>query len=127
MTTPRILKVFFDGENRDYIELLSVFVQPQQFVDVVDTGRQHVAAIVNPDIKSERIFGCARPWNWNDALAVFRKTWPERKFMDDMELGKDLGRWPTERGREILEQTFGQADWASFEDSVKVNAEFYLG
>jgi hypothetical protein len=125
-TTAGWAKVLYDGQNKDYIGFLTTFVEPQQVVDVVDTARLHVAALVNPDFKNERIFGCAAAWNWNDVLAVFRKAYPDKKFLDDMDLGRDVGKWPTERGREILETTFGQANWTSLEDSVKINVSSLL-
>lgn len=120
------MKVLHDGQNKDYIEFLTTFVEPQQFVDVVDTARLHVAALVNSDVRNERLFGCAEAWNWNDVLAAFRKAYPDKKFLDDMDFGRDVSKWPSERGREILEKTFGQAHWVSLEDSVKVNVSSLL-
>ena len=34
------------------------------YIDVQDTARLHVAAVINPDVQNERIFGFADPFNW---------------------------------------------------------------
>ena len=64
---------------------------PQYYVSVQDNARVHVAALVCKDVQDERLFTIAYPYNWNDILVVFRKLYPERKFMDDIpNLGRDL-------------------------------------
>lgn len=45
---------------------------PQYFVNVQDTARLHVIALIDPACNGERIFAFAAPFNVNDLLAVFR-------------------------------------------------------
>ena len=45
----------------------------QWYVDVRDTGRLHVIALIDPECKGQRIFAFAAPFTWNDLLAIFRK------------------------------------------------------
>ncbi|KAJ7653909.1 NAD-P-binding protein [Mycena polygramma] len=43
---------------------------PQWFINVADTARLHVAALIDPSCNGKRIFAYAEPFNWNDVLAV---------------------------------------------------------
>lgn len=92
---------------------------PQYYINVQDNARVHVGALIYPDVNSERLFTFAHPFNWNDILAVFRKLYPDRHFMEDMpELGRDLSKVANGRAEEILKQ-FGRPGWTSLEDSIR--------
>ncbi len=94
---------------------------PQWMVDVQDTARLHVAALIDPDIEGQRILAFAHPFNWNDVLACLRKLYPERPFPADIEgLGRDLSRLDNGPGAELLRK-FGRSGWTSMEKSVKNN------
>ncbi|KAL8895906.1 MAG: hypothetical protein Q9207_007957 [Kuettlingeria erythrocarpa] len=95
---------------------------PQWMVDVQDTGRLHVAALIDPDVEGQRILAFAHPFNWNDVLACLRKLAPERPFPADIEgQGRDLSRLDNGPGAELLRK-FGRSGWTSMEESVKNNA-----
>jgi hypothetical protein len=53
---------------------------PQYFVDVQDDARLHVAALLLPEVKEERVFAFAAPFNFNQLFAAFRKAAPQRDF-----------------------------------------------
>ncbi|KAJ7615669.1 hypothetical protein DFH06DRAFT_1286152 [Mycena polygramma] len=57
---------------------------PQWFVNVADTARLHVAALIDPACNGKRIFAYAEPFNWNDILGVLRKQNPGREFLEDV-------------------------------------------
>lgn len=100
-----------------------VGMPPQYFVDVRDTSKLHVAALIDEDIKSERIFAFAETYNWNQLMGILRKLRPQRKFAEDVkDDSKDLST-VTKRARavEILNKNFGQSDWTPLEESVKAN------
>ncbi|KAL9017933.1 MAG: hypothetical protein Q9185_004745 [Variospora sp. 1 TL-2023] len=104
---------------------LAVFL-PQWMVDVQDTARLHVAALVDPDVQGRRILAYAFPFNWNDVFACLRKLDAGRKLPDDLEgLGHDIGTIDTELGRELLRR-FGREGWTSFEESVRENLVLVL-
>ncbi|KAK0944929.1 hypothetical protein LTR29_003520 [Friedmanniomyces endolithicus] len=90
------------------------------FIDVVDDARLHVAALINPSCAGKRIFAFARPFTWNDVLAIFRNMYPERKFRDDIEVGRDLSEVPNQEAEELLRKHYGHG-WTSLEESVKAN------
>jgi hypothetical protein len=53
-------------------------------IDVVDVALLHVAAILDPEVKNARLQAWAQPCVWNDILAIMRKLYPQRKFIDDL-------------------------------------------
>lgn len=99
-------------------------VPPQWFVDVQDTARLHVAALISPDIQNERIFAFAEPYNNHDLLRILRKVRPDHKFPEDFgdESLRDRMKLDNSRGSEIL-KTFGRPGWTSLEESLKNNIE----
>ena len=97
--------------------------EPQWYVDVADTARLHVAALIRTDTVGERIFAFAEPFNWNDILAKYRQIFPEKKFVDDVEgQGRDLSKIPNQRAEELL-KGLGRKGWASMEESLRNNLE----
>ncbi len=94
---------------------------PQWMVDVQDTARLHVAALVDPDVENQRILAFAHPFNWNDVLACLRKLAPGRTFPDDVEdLERDLSQLDNQPSAEMLRK-FGRSGWTTMEDSVRDN------
>lgn len=90
-------------------------------VNVKDTARLHVAALLDPDVQNERILAFAYPFNWNDILAVLRKTYPDRKFPKDIENEpRDLSRLDNSRGASLL-KAFGRPGFTGLEESVREN------
>lgn len=80
------------------------------YVNVQDTARCHVGALLSTDAKSERLSDFAHPYNWNDILAIFRKLYPEREFMDDIpDLERDLSKVANERAEEMVKRLEGQS------------------
>jgi nucleoside-diphosphate-sugar epimerase len=95
-------------------------VPPQYFIDVRDAAKLHVAALLDPETSSERLWGFAEPYNWNTVLAAFRKIWPEKKFLEDLE---GLG-WmeivpPTESALRVLRNVYGQEGWIGLEKTLR--------
>jgi hypothetical protein len=85
----------------------------------------HVAALIDADIKNERVFAYAEPFNWNDVLAAMRKARPDAKIPEDLkDNSKDLSEvLPVARAKEILKKNFGQDSFIGLEESVKANIE----
>jgi nucleoside-diphosphate-sugar epimerase len=99
------------------------FNPPQYYINVQDNARVHVAALIFNDVKNERLFSFAHPYTWNDILAVFRKLYPQRKFIDDLkDFGQDLSKVSNARAEELVER-FGLPGWTSLEESVKAVAD----
>lgn len=104
------------------VQVVAQRLGPQWMVDVQDTARLHVAALIDPDVENQRILAFAHPFNWNDVLACLRKLAPNKSFPDDIEgLGRDLSRLDNRPGAGLLKK-FGRSGWTSMEESVKNNA-----
>jgi nucleoside-diphosphate-sugar epimerase len=90
------------------------------FIDVRDTAKLHIAALVDPDTSSERLWGFAERFNWNTILAIFRKLWPERKFVEDLPgQGWDETTISTESALKTLKTVYGQEGWTTLERSIR--------
>ncbi|KAK5701420.1 hypothetical protein LTR17_022613 [Elasticomyces elasticus] len=93
---------------------------PHWFVDVADTARLHVAALIAPSCDGQRVFAFAEPFNWNDVLGVFRKVRPGHTVMEDTKMGRNLSTVPNKDAEELLVKHFGKG-WTSFEESISDN------
>ncbi|CAO2647881.1 Nn.00g088030.m01.CDS01 [Neocucurbitaria sp. VM-36] len=94
------------------------FIAPQWFISPVDTAFLHVSALIHSDIDSERLFGFAETWNFNQLLAIFRKLYPQKTFPEDIDdYGVDRMSVPNKRAEEVLGWVKG-AGWDGLEDSL---------
>lgn len=90
-------------------------------VNVKDTARLHVAALLNPEVENERILAFAYPYNWNEILAILRKIQPEKKFPTDIEdEPRDLSNLDNSRGAALL-KAFGRPGFTGLEETVREN------
>lgn len=86
-----------------------------------DTARLHVAGLLDPAIKDERIFGFVHEFNWTDIVALLRKLRPNNKSIPDPPSDawrdKTLIK-PKERAEEIL-RSFWNLSWTKLETSLE--------
>lgn len=96
-------------------------IPPMWMVNVKDTARLHVSALIDPDVENERILAFAEQYNWNDVLAKLRKLYPHRTFPEDMpNAPRDLSTLDNSRGAQLL-RAHGREGWTGLEESVKDN------
>lgn len=70
-------------------------------------------------MQGQRIQAWAVPFNWNDILAIMRKLYPDRQFIEDMPgMGRLLHSTGTFFGRDLLRKWKGD-DWATLEEGVR--------
>ncbi|KAK0507100.1 hypothetical protein JMJ35_010558 [Cladonia borealis] len=94
---------------------------PQWMVDVKDTARLHVAALIDPEVENERILAFAYPYNCNDILKCLRKLYPDKKFPNNIENdSRDLSKVDNRRREELLKK-FGRPGWTGLEESIQEN------
>lgn len=122
-STAGMVKILFDGRDRN-IDVLN-FVAPQWFIDVTDNARLHVAALLHPDVKGQRLLGAAAAWNWNDVLAILRREFPDKEFIGDMELGRDISIVENGRSVQVLQDVYGQEGWTGLEESIGENVRAF--
>ncbi|KAL1609955.1 hypothetical protein SLS60_001620 [Paraconiothyrium brasiliense] len=120
-------KYAWTGENFEHV---SKVITPQFFISTEDCALLHVAALLNPSISGERIFGFAARWNFNKLIAVFRREYPDKNFPADLQ-GQvdDKCEPPSERAEEILKGIKEDGEgWDSLEDKVReMGAQFASG
>jgi hypothetical protein len=92
-------------------------------VDVRDTARLHVAPLINPEIKNERLFAYNEVYDWEKVLGILHQLRPEWKNAEVFkESRKNLGTVERrQRTEEILRRDFGQPGLTSMRDSIEAN------
>lgn len=82
--------------------------------------------MLDPTVDNQRLFGYAEPYTWNELLAIFRRLYPDRKFMDDLpDQGHDLSTVANESATEVLKK-FDKAGFTPLEETVKTATEQVL-
>jgi hypothetical protein len=86
-----------------------------------------VGALLDPDIKDERIQAWCTPFNWNDILAMWRKKYPEKKFVDDLPtMGKINAKIDDALPKQLLKKWGNQDGWISLEDGFQETVDSLL-
>ncbi|KAG2027465.1 hypothetical protein GB937_001209 [Aspergillus fischeri] len=93
-------------------------------IDVKDVALLHVAAILDPDINNERLQAWAENCNWNDILAIMRKMYPQRQFVDDLPgMGKLSITADFTLPLALLKKWGDQIGWRTLEQTVEDNVK----
>ncbi|KAH0162647.1 NAD(P)-binding protein, partial [Aureobasidium melanogenum] len=100
---------------------------PQYYIAVQDTALLHIAALLHPDAKNERIFGFAEPKNANAILRLYKELYPSREFADeDPEEEEDLDVVEEkDRAEELLRWLAGK-EWTRMKDSLKEVGDYLI-
>ncbi|KAL8397358.1 hypothetical protein RB594_004176 [Gaeumannomyces avenae] len=93
-------------------------------VNVKDVAVVHYAAVVDPDVKGQRIITSVEKYNWNTVLDSLRRSYPDRKFRDDI---PDVGGLPNETidadpGLSLLKKWAGRG-WIPMDQSIRETVE----
>ncbi|QSZ35687.1 hypothetical protein DSL72_006809 [Monilinia vaccinii-corymbosi] len=115
-----LVRNLYLGDKSELVNL-----PPQYFVDVQDTARLHVSALIDTDVQNERLFAFAEPFNNNILLRTFRKIRPDAKILDDFhdDSINDLSKVTNERAAELLRRDFGRPGFTSLEDCLANNLQ----
>ncbi|KAK5129956.1 hypothetical protein LTR08_002673 [Meristemomyces frigidus] len=93
---------------------------PAYMVDAKDNALLHVAALLHPDYKQERVFAYAHVFNWTTTIAMLKKAYPEHQFPDPPENeGEDLTTVTARPRAEALLKWFGRPGWRPEEESLR--------
>ena len=96
------------------------FLPTANYIHVRDIALMHIAAVLDPEVSNRRIHAWAKGFNWNDMLAVLRKLYPQKKFIDDLpNMGQFLGTVDDSLGLKLLKKWGGQDAWTPFEQGIK--------
>ncbi|KAJ0332339.1 hypothetical protein COL5a_002049 [Colletotrichum fioriniae] len=115
---PSFILPFLEGQR-----MPPHFSHPQYFIDVQDDAILHVAAATLPDVKSERIFGFAQSFCWDDVLEILRKQHPGKNIHENFANEPfPIIIKPVDRAEALLKR-LGKPGWTSLEDSLRMNTE----
>ncbi|PYH78998.1 putative aldehyde reductase [Aspergillus uvarum CBS 121591] len=95
-------------------------VPPHWYVDVEDTARLHVVALLDPSVQSERIFAAAAPFNWAEVITILRELRPENNRIPDAydPVREKFDLVPTKRAEDLLKSFYGRPGWTSLRESL---------
>jgi len=110
--------------RKQSVSLLKGFITDdilEWFVDVRDTARLHIAALIFPDVKNERIFAFAEPFNYDDIFKIIEEVRPGHKLPENTHNpeDRDLSEVSEKPRAEELLKRFGRSGFASLHDTVK--------
>ncbi|KAK2805861.1 hypothetical protein FQN51_008635 [Onygenales sp. PD_10] len=119
------VRAVWEGFRGKYAD--DMFNKAQWFVNVRDCALVHVAALIYADVRAERLFAFAQPYNWNDMLACMRRLYPDRQFIEDLPgLGRDVSTVMNEGAENLLRRISGHG-WTGLEESIREATGDYAG
>lgn len=98
------------------------------YVDVEDTARLCVLGLLDPIVKSERIFAFGEQTKWTNTVKMLRELRPENTLIPNApehEIRDRTNVIPRARARDLLEAFYGQSDFTSVKDSLEKCIEGY--
>lgn len=116
-------KKMWEGDV-ETLKLLRDRFPPQHYVNVTDTALLHLAALLEEDVRGERLLAFAGPFNFNDTAALMEKIDAEgygdgsRQYERIEDLPKDLKTVDTKRAQELLRR-YGRPGFTGLEVSLK--------
>ncbi|KAL4737686.1 hypothetical protein BDV11DRAFT_171763 [Aspergillus similis] len=99
---------------------------PQWFVDVEDTARLHVVALLSPSVVGKRIFAFAQAFNWTDILTTLRELRPDNTLLPPYpeNEGRDLSQIEgAPEAEAMMNEFFGTKGWVSLKESLAAGLE----
>ncbi|KAF4339729.1 NADPH-dependent aldehyde reductase [Fusarium beomiforme] len=116
----QLLQQLYLGKTDALTENTTVY-----YTHVSDAAVIYVAAAIDPDVKGARIPALAKSFNWNNALAIMRKAYPEEDFEDDFIPGDPVLSYKIEDNiaPELLQKWAGR-DWISLEKGITETIDF---
>ncbi|KAJ5580526.1 hypothetical protein VI817_009794 [Penicillium citrinum] len=105
----------------------SSFNLPEQwYVDVEDVARLFVVGLLDPNVKSERIFAFGEQTHWQDVVSILRKLRPDNKDIPDVPADIPRDRTtvvPRERAVSLLKGFYDQAGFTPIKKSLAEGIE----
>ena len=92
---------------------------PQYYVDVEDCALIHVAALLEPDVRNERLFAFAQPFNYSELVEALKEIDPSKsEYPPASNEDRDLSEVANGRALELLKR-YGRADFKDLRTSLK--------
>ncbi|KAI1385808.1 NAD(P)-binding protein [Hypoxylon trugodes] len=97
-------------------------MQPQWYIDTIDTALLYVAALTTPGVNGERLYGFGARYSWPKVTEILKNLYPEKDITIMEYNGWDQTKIPNQRAEELLRGVKG-AGWTSLEESVQAAAK----
>lgn len=95
------------------------------YTHVSDVAVIYAAAVIDPDVKGTRIQALAKPFNWNNALAIMRDAYPEEDFEEDFIPGDPTLSYKIENDiAPGLLQKWAGRDWITLDKGITETIDF---
>ncbi|KAM0339654.1 hypothetical protein ACHAPU_010836 [Fusarium lateritium] len=116
----QLLQQLYLGKTEALLENTTVY-----YAHVSDVAVVYTAAAVDPDVKGQRIPVLARSFNWNDALAILRDSFPDEDFEEDFLPGSPVLSYKIENDIALqLLQKWAGREWISLKDGITEVIEY---
>ncbi|KAF9769133.1 hypothetical protein IL306_013495 [Fusarium sp. DS 682] len=116
----QLLQQLYLGKTDALTENTTVY-----YTHVSDVAVIYVAATIDPDVKGARIPALAKSFNWNNALAILRKAYPDEDFEEDFVPGDPVLTYKIEDDiAPALLQKWAGRDWISLEKGITETIDF---
>ncbi|GKZ20832.1 hypothetical protein AbraIFM66951_004099 [Aspergillus brasiliensis] len=92
-------------------------------VDAEDVALLHVAGLIHPDVKNERLFAFGNPFTWNEVVSIFRKAFPNHELPRELPGTGETFHYeigPDARAQDLL-KAMGKPGWSTLEDTLMAN------
>jgi nucleoside-diphosphate-sugar epimerase len=101
-------------------QLVRDVTPPTYMVNVEDSARLHVLALLEEDVRDERLFAFSEPINYSTIVQALKKVDPTKADYPapPENEGRDLSTIPTARAEELLRRS-GRAGFVGLEESLK--------
>jgi hypothetical protein len=112
------VKLLYESNEMGY--QMMMMVPPHYMVNVIDTARLHVTALLEDDVQNERLFACAEPFNYTKVVEVLREIDPKKMDYPPPPAndGHDLSSIPTARSEELLKR-MGRPGFTPMKETLK--------
>lgn len=112
----------YQGNSEDTETMLTF--PPQYSVDVRDVARAHVSALLEADVKNERLFAFAEPYNYSRIVKILKDIDPSQQDYPPPPEGEgdDLSTVDNARVIELLKRSGGQG-FIPLEQSIREQLE----
>ncbi|KAL4876915.1 hypothetical protein BJY04DRAFT_231200 [Aspergillus karnatakaensis] len=94
---------------------------PQWYVNVEDTARLHVIALLNPSVINKRIWAFAGKFNWTDIITTLQELRPDNKLLlpcpknEGRDLSDVVGSAEAEA---MIKEFFGRSGWVGLKETL---------
>ncbi|KAH8816655.1 hypothetical protein F5884DRAFT_229541 [Xylogone sp. PMI_703] len=93
------------------------------YINVLDVALLHLAAVLDPEVKNERIHAWGIPFTWGEVADILRKEFPDRKFDEWPDMGRMLLTTDESLQLKLLKKWGNQDGWIPLEDGVRQSLE----